>query len=461
MSITKPRTTFDKFRQDVQASMLTALPAAIDRLHWSADQLAAHQRDELRSLVAHAIAHSPFHRRRLAGCDPSSLQLADLSTFPVMTKDEMMDELDDVLTDPGVRAADVERALHETTTEPVPIAGRVFAMASGGSSGRRGVFCFDRDATVAFLSSISRHSVARLQAFGDPPPGGITIAIVGAPSPVHATGTAQLFSAGHALPFQFSAVPVTLPFPEIVERLNTLGAPLLYGYPSMLARLAEEQRAGRLHLQLLGVTSTSETLLPELRATIRDAFGVPIVDTFGSTEALVGVSAPDDDVLVFNSDQCIVELVDEQDRPVPDGTPSAKVLITNLANRTQPLIRYAISDRFVRQPAAPDHGHLRARVEGRDDDALRFGSVTVHPLVIRAVMVKTPAVADYQVRQKTGGIDVDAIAVAPVDPTDLRDRLARALSDAGLAAPVVSVRMVDGLERDARTGKIRRFQPLR
>jgi len=43
------------------------------------------------------------------------------------------------------------------------------------------------------------------------------------------------------------------------------------------------------------------------------------------------------------------------------------------------------------------------------------------PLVVRTVMVKTPAVADYQ----------------------------------------VSVRLVDGLERDARTGKIRRFQPLR
>ena len=166
-------------------------------------------------------------------------------------------------------------------------------------------------------------------------------------------------------------------------------------------------------------------------------------------------------MLVFNSDQCIVELVDEHDRPVPDGTPSAKILVTNLANRIQPLIRYEINDRFVRQPAAPDHGHLRARVEGRDDDALRFGPVTVHPLVVRTVMVKTPAVSDYQVRQSIGGIDVDAVAVAPVDPSYLRDRLARALTDAGLAAPVVSVRMVDGLERDPHTGKIRRFQPLR
>jgi phenylacetate-coenzyme A ligase PaaK-like adenylate-forming protein len=254
---------------------------------------------------------------------------------------------------------------------------------------------------------------------------------------------------------------VTLPLDEIVERLNALQAPLIYGYPSMLARLAEEQMAGRLHLDLLGVTSASETLVPELRDTIRSGFGAPIVDTFGSTEGLAGVSEPDDDVLIFNSDGCIVELVDEQNRPVPDGTPSAKVLLTNLSNLVQPLIRYELTDRFVRQPAAAEHGHLRARVEGRADDVLRFGPVEVHPLVIRSEMVKTPAVAEYQVRQTPGGIDVRAVTQASVDLDDLRARLERALADAGLRDPEATVVIVDRIERDPATGKVRRFQPLR
>ena len=175
-------------------------------------------------------------------------------------------------------------------------------MASGGSSGRRGVFCFDRDAAVAFLGSLSRRSIARLETFGGPPPGGVTVAIVVRADRGPRDRRPRRRSRARAdSPFHFVPVPVTLPLPEIVERLNEVQAPLLYGYPSMLARLAEEQRAGRLHLELLGVTSTSETLLPELRETIRAGFGVPIIDTFGSTEGLVGVSDPDDDVLVFNS----------------------------------------------------------------------------------------------------------------------------------------------------------------
>jgi phenylacetate-coenzyme A ligase PaaK-like adenylate-forming protein len=71
------------------------------------------------------------------------------------------------------------------------------------------------------------------------------------------------------------------------------------------------------------------------------------MNAFGSTEGLVGVSAPDDEVLSFAEDGCIAELVDAEGRPVPLGTPSAKVLVTNLENPVQPLIRYEIGDSFV------------------------------------------------------------------------------------------------------------------
>ena len=68
-------------------------------------------------------------------------------------------------------------------------------------------------------------------------------------------------------------VPVTLPLAQIVERLNTLKPSLLTGYASMLARLAAEQRAGHLRIAPMSVSSTSETLVPEIRAAIAEAFG--------------------------------------------------------------------------------------------------------------------------------------------------------------------------------------------
>jgi phenylacetate-coenzyme A ligase PaaK-like adenylate-forming protein len=237
-------------------------------------------------------------------------------------------------------------------------------------------------------------------------------------------------------------------------------APGLLGYPSLLACLAAEKRAGRLCIDPLVVSSTSETLTATARDTIGSAFGRPVGDTFGSTEGLVGATTPGDDVHVFNSDLCIVELVDADNRPVPPGVPSAKVLVTNLYNDVQPLIRYELTDTFVQQPAAPDHGHLRAQVEGRTDDVLHFGAVDVHPLAVRAVLVKCSAILDYQVHQTRGGIDVVALAGGRVDVRDLEARLAGALRRAGLTDPDVSVRVVDRLERHAETSKLRRFVPL-
>jgi phenylacetate-coenzyme A ligase PaaK-like adenylate-forming protein len=253
---------------------------------------------------------------------------------------------------------------------------------------------------------------------------------------------------------------VTLPLAESVARLEALQPAVLAGYPSALARLAREQRAGRLRIAPRAVTTSSETLLPEWRAAIADAFGAPVVDMFGSTEGLVGTSEPDDAVIDFNSDVCIVELVDERGEPVPDGTPSARILLTNLANRAQPLIRYEITDRFVRAPAAQDHGHLRARVEGRADDVLRWGETEVHPLVIRSVLVKTPAAQDYQVRQTPAGIELAVLASEPLDLDGLRRELGSALAAAGLRSAEVVTRSVRAFERNPETGKLRRFIPL-
>jgi phenylacetate-coenzyme A ligase PaaK-like adenylate-forming protein len=453
---------FAALRDRVQSRVLSTMDAAIERLDWDASRLASWQRDGLRALLRHAVAHSPFHRDRLASIDVEHVDLGDLARLPVMTKSEMMADFDRVVTDPCLTRAALEDALARTTGDPVPLLGEYTAMSSGGSSGRRGVFVLDVAAQASFFTSLSRSLTRRLRTLGGPPPGGLHIAMVAASSATHATGAVPSWTAGDRLPFRFTPIPVTLPLPEIVERLNAAAAPALYGYPTMLARLAGERRAGRLRITPVAVTATSETLHPELRDEITDAFGVPVVDTFGSTEGLAGASAPGDDVLVFNSDVCIVELVDAGNRPVPPGVASDKVLVTNLANRVQPLIRYELTDRFERVEHGGTDGHLRARVHGRSDDVLHYDGVDIHPFVVRTVMAADARVLDYAVQQRPNGIDVSVVAEhdAALDLDGLRTQLAGALARAGLVAPEVAVCAGDALDRHAETGKARRFVPL-
>jgi phenylacetate-coenzyme A ligase PaaK-like adenylate-forming protein len=451
---------FDRLRVSVQEQVLARAPDYIERLKWPRAEIETRQREGLRALLRHAIEHSPFHRRRLRGVDPERFELSDLTSLPVMTKPEMMRSLTDVFTDRRISRQLVEDALARTSDTPVPILGRYTAWASGGSSGQRGVFLYDLEATVGIILSVTRSLIARLHDQGGVPRGGVPIAFVSAVSAVHATRSACAWTASGRLPFRFLTVPATLPLIEIVARLNALQAPALFGYPSMLARLAAEKHDGRLCISPTMVTTSGETLTAELKTAINQAFKAPIVDTFASSEGLVGTTAPDDDVQVLNSDLCIVELVDAANRPVPAGVPSAKVLLTNLYNLTQPLVRYELSDCFIEQPDSPDHGHLRVKVRGRADEILHYGPIDIHPHVVRSVMVKTADVFDYQVRQTIDGIAIDAVAADAIDAGELRDSLSKALAAAGLASPVVTIRMVSRLQRDTASGKLKKFVPL-
>jgi phenylacetate-coenzyme A ligase PaaK-like adenylate-forming protein len=341
------------------------------------------------------------------------------------------------------------------------------------------VFVYDRAGKAGFILSIMRSLMARLGAAGAPPPGQLTFAMVAAASAVHPTRAAAAESAGADMPVRIVPVPVTLQWQQVLDRLSAVGAQILGGYPSALTRLAAEQQAGRLSLAPAMIVSTSETLLPPARAAITAAFGAPVVDTFACTEGLVGASEPGGSVLTFNTDLCIAELVDTENRPVRPGEPSAKVLVTNLYNLAQPLIRYELTDEFVQEPAehaagGPGQagpGLLRAAVRGRADDMLRYPGVDVHPHVIRSVLVQTPEVGDYQVRQTRRGIDVDVLAAplasaatagaGQVEIGQVARRLTDALAGAGLRDPDVRVIVVAELAWNPESGKIGRFVPAK
>jgi phenylacetate-CoA ligase len=158
---------------------------------------------------------------------------------------------------------------------------------------------------------------------------------------------------------------------------------------------------------------------------------------------------------------CLAELVDSGNQPVSEGATSAKVLVTNLHNLTQPLIRYELTDRFSRPPGLPGGGHLRACVEGRADEPFRYGRVEVHPHVLRSALATAAAVREYQVRQTERGVDVACVPDGAVAGGELAARLEQDLRRAGLAQPQVRVRVVDAISRDPLTGKVRRFIPDR
>lgn len=443
-------------RAVARAHFVDGMPGHFDRLDLDATSLRALQTERLRSLLAEAIAGSPFHARRLGDVHPASFEMENLSSLPVMTKAEMMASYDDVTTDRRLTRALAEDHLSQAGGETRLLLDEYVVMASGGSSGVRGMFTYRWDELAEFLAGILRTGLRQVASMmGWPFPAPIPIAIVAAPTSVHATRAAPFLMEGAVATPTFA--PATLPLREIVERVQAAQPALIAGYTTTIARLADEQVAGRLNVQPRMVVCTSEQLTPELSARIAHGFGAPPTNSFAATEGLTGSAPPGADVFSFASDLAIVEFVDEHDQPVGLGEAAHHVLVTNLFNRTQPLIRYRLDDRMTALEPLATPAHQRARLEGRSDDYVTFDGVAIHPLTIRSTLLRHPAVIEYQVTSAPSSLAVAVVLGGPLDASALEADLTAALVAAGARKGSVSCAVVEALARDPATGKVRRF----
>lgn len=169
--------------------------------------------------------------------------------------------------------------------------------------------------------------------------------------------------------------------------------------------------------------------------------------------------------LHLSEDLMIIEPVDAEGNPVPPGTRSDKIFLTNLYNPVLPLIRYEITDQITlldeSEPCACGSTHRRIEdVHGRLDDAFFYpGAGSVHPHLFRSRLGGDRSIVEYQVRQTARGAEIAIRCRGEVGLSRLRRGLVDDLVRVGVSEPEITIRQVDNLERQA-TGKLKRFVPL-
>jgi phenylacetate-coenzyme A ligase PaaK-like adenylate-forming protein len=448
--------TDDERRAEDRAAGATLLFELAGQLRWSCAERRSAQTSGLRALLRTALASSPWHAARLGGIDPERVELGDLAGLPTMTKDDLMEHFDEIVTDRRLTRALVEEHLG-TVRDDTYLLGEYHALASGGSSGRRGIFVFDRPAWRTYYASYARFSFMMAAEAALPPTA--RFVRIAADKPTHATMAVGLTFAGDDM----LGLPATWPLDRLIAALEAAQPEVLMGYTSVIARLAHEAAAGRLRIAPRYVNVTSEPLSRDVRAMIQRVWPVPLLNGFGTTEGLMGGSCSAGRGIHMSDDLVLIEPVDAAGRPVPPGSPADKALLTVLYNTTQPIIRYELSDPLTVLPGPCPCGATSLRVddiEGRSDDGFVYpGGCTVHPLVFRSPLGRAAGVIEYQVWQTADGADVRVVCESPIDVHGLRTALCRALADAGFPSAVVTVTAVERLQRLG-TGKLRRFVPL-
>ena len=347
-----------------------------------------------------------------------------------------------------MRLADVERYL-ERATATDRFRGRYRVAATGGTTGRRGIFLSDSAEWTQILASYSRaYAWAGLEV-------GLThrlrMAIVSSRVATHQSSIVGATVSNPLIPTL--RLDATDPLADTVAALNSFQPQALVGYASMLQMLANEQRAGRLAITPLAVFSASEVLTPEICALASQAWNREPFNVYAATETAGLASECRQHHLHRYEDLVIAEPVDSQYRPVPPGATGDKLLVTVLFSRTQPLIRYELTDRvrFSTQTAT-DLGPfgLLDEIEGREEDILSLpgrngGSVRIHPNIFHGVLETTGG--PWQVVREVDRLRLLLADEGRTDGETLIAAMRKALANAGANDLPITVEHVAAIPR--------------
>lgn len=309
-----------------------ALLFQLDRTQWlPPPALLARQYAQLRALADHARATVPFYRDRLAALpeNPGGALPDSWLRLPLLTRRDIQD---------------AGAALHSNA---VPAAhGGVSEIFTSGSVGApiRAV----RTALWELFWSgftVRNHLWHRRDFSG-------TLAAIretGAGKALYPEGacaerwgpsTGALLASGPTV-----SLNVTTPIEHQVEWLVRHDPDYLVTHPTIVERLAAHCLARRIRLpRLRQVEAISEVLAPRVRALVREAWNVPVVDVYSTREAgYLALQCPDHEHLHVQAESALVEVLDDAGRPCPPGA-VGRVVVTPLHNFAMPLIRYAIGD---------------------------------------------------------------------------------------------------------------------
>jgi phenylacetate-coenzyme A ligase PaaK-like adenylate-forming protein len=275
-------------------------------------------------------------------------------------------------------------------------------------------------------------------------------------------------------PIRLTRVSGTISASEQARIYVDSRAQLVEGYPGSLELLARELAMRKRYPRPRWAICRGEMLTREVRSLLEKVFECPVANFYSSVE--IGNMAWDcrdrPGIHHVNTDACVLELLNGTDNPVSPGE-EGRVVLTNLYNRTMPLIRYDIGDHATWENPAPHRCSCGAftptlsSIDGRTDDYIflpdgrRVSPVVVLTTAMFGISHVSPSgvlvgqVLQYQVVQEKIGEAVVRVVPLGTVPEGLEASVAaefRSLHPAFLAR----VTVVDEIPLEP-SGKLKRI----
>lgn len=378
-----------------------------------------------------------------------------------------MDNFDKTVTDPAIRRADVERFMSERSNIGRLFQGRYCLSHTSGSQGQPLLLVQDRHCLeILFATSARVDPRGKLDLMDGArrllrPPRMAVVSMIGF------SASGQAFTFMPSVVGRFVRMTRLSPTqPDLIERLNAIQPNAIVAYPSMLDWMARQSDRIRFAPpRLRQVSAFGEHLTERARARIRQTLGVPVFDHYGIGECLfLADGCPTDGGAHINIDWAILEVVDKDYRAVPAGEAGAKILVTNLANTVQPIIRYEVDDvvTLANSPCGCGNPLPRiARVEGRSEDVFWVGEQMLTYILFKTAIEYLHQVREWQAVQLAPEeieIRLELLPLVELDQASAERIVIQKLRELGMSAQArATLRIVPSLDSNPATGKFNRM----
>ena len=183
---------------------------------------------------------------------------------------------------------------------------------------------------------------------------------------------------------------------NVIKTIDAVRPTAIVGYTSNIEELcAFAQERGLRFPSLQGVVAAAETVYPDLRERVKQTFGVPLFNTYGSREFMSIAVECGQGGFHVNMENIYLEN-DEEGR-------KSDLLVTDLHNYAMPFIRYRMGDTGLLSQDQCSCGrglNGLASLEGKTWDILRTPSGgTIPGIVVRHFLKDVPEVRQYQAEQ--------------------------------------------------------------
>ena len=164
---------------------------------------------------------------------------------------------------------------------------------------------------------------------------------------------------------------------------------------------------------------TSEMLFEDDKILLEKQLGVPIINEYGASELdLIAFENPQNEWQV-NSETLFVEILDENNQAVPNGT-EGRIVITSLCNKAHPFIRYDIGDIGILDEKSTLQKPILKKLIGRTNDIAVLPSGKKSPGLTFYYITKTIIEDDGNVKEFViKQTKIDTFEVEYVSETEL------------------------------------------